>query len=109
MTASSLNIKSASKLKSFANALRTDPSGTVKDVVDDTAEVTTKRGSKIHKDGTEDNPAVVLKTGSGSDAVKRVRLAVEWAKARYRADRISFHCSASLCTQQANEIDGVKP
>ncbi|CAO1625792.1 unnamed protein product [Jaminaea pallidilutea] len=46
-----------------------NPSGTVKDVVDGKAEVTTKRGNKIHKQGEEDNPAVKLNTGS-SDAVK---------------------------------------
>lgn len=49
------------------------PSGTVKDVVDDTAEVKTKRGNTVKKDGDEENPAVVLNTGQ-SDAVKKVRL-----------------------------------
>ena len=35
------------------------PKGEVLDVVDDgTAEVTTKRGSKLTKEGTEDDPAV---------------------------------------------------
>ncbi|CAO1630214.1 unnamed protein product [Parajaminaea phylloscopi] len=56
-----------------------NPSGTVKEVVDDTAEVKTKRGNTVKKDGDEENPAIVLDTGK-SDAVKR-----------------------------ANEINGVKP
>lgn len=49
------------------------PTGDVKDVVDGKAEVTTKRGNKISKEGSKDDPAVVLNTGQ-SDAVKKVGL-----------------------------------
>lgn len=49
------------------------PSGTVKEVVDGDAEVTTKRGSKVSKEGDESNPAVKLDTGK-SDAVKSVSI-----------------------------------
>ncbi|SNX84658.1 uncharacterized protein MEPE_03367 [Melanopsichium pennsylvanicum] len=56
------------------------PSGTVKDVKDDGAQVKTKKGSTISKDGSKDDPAVVIETSNGNNAVKN-----------------------------ASEIDGVKP
>ncbi|KAJ1020664.1 hypothetical protein NDA16_004057 [Ustilago loliicola] len=56
------------------------PSGTVKDVKDDGAEVKTKKGSTISKDGSKEDPAVVIETANGNNAVKN-----------------------------ASEIDGVKP
>ncbi|KAK0527972.1 hypothetical protein OC834_004229 [Tilletia horrida] len=46
------------------------PKGTVKDVVDDEATITTKRGNEVKKKGSEENPAVVLEASSGSDAIK---------------------------------------
>lgn len=49
-----------------------DPTGEVKEVVDGEAKVTTKRGNEIKKNGDEENPAVVLHTSSGSDAIKKV-------------------------------------
>lgn len=48
-----------------------NPIGTVKEVIDDTAEVKTKRGNTVKKDGAKENPAVVIDTGN-SDAVKKV-------------------------------------
>lgn len=51
------------------------PTGEVKDVVDGTAEVKTKRGNTVKKDGDEENPAVVLNTGQ-SDAIKKVSQAL---------------------------------
>ncbi|PWN93846.1 hypothetical protein FA10DRAFT_264438 [Acaromyces ingoldii] len=56
------------------------PKGEVLDVVDGEATATTKRGNEIKKNGDEENPAVVIHTASGSDAIKK-----------------------------ANELDGVKP
>ncbi|TKY86491.1 hypothetical protein EX895_004640 [Sporisorium graminicola] len=46
------------------------PQGTVKDVKDDGAEVKTKKGSTISKDGSSDDPAVVIETSNGNNAVK---------------------------------------
>jgi len=46
------------------------PKGTVKDVVEDEATITTKRGNEVSRQGDEDNPAVVLEAKSGSDAIK---------------------------------------
>lgn len=81
------------------------PSGTVKEVVDGDAEVTTKRGSKVSKDGDKSNPAVKLDTGK-SDAVKSVSTTAT------NADRIR-RAILTLCflplSQKAKEIDGVKP
>lgn len=48
------------------------PSGTVKDVKDDGAEVKTKKGSTISKDGSKEDPAVVIETSNGNNAVKNV-------------------------------------
>ncbi|EJT75036.1 hypothetical protein GGTG_08874 [Gaeumannomyces tritici R3-111a-1] len=45
------------------------PQGTVLDVKQDKATITTKNGNKVSRDGTEDDPAVVLDAGS-SKAVK---------------------------------------
>ncbi|PWY99802.1 hypothetical protein BCV70DRAFT_161772 [Testicularia cyperi] len=56
------------------------PSGTVKEVNDSHTEVETKKGSTISKDGSKKNPAVVIETANGNNAVK-----------------------------SASEIDGVKP
>ncbi|CCF49702.1 hypothetical protein NDA11_004762 [Ustilago hordei] len=56
------------------------PFGTVKDVKDDGAEAETKKGSTISKDGSKEDPAVVIETANGNNAVKN-----------------------------ASEIDGVKP
>lgn len=42
------------------------PSGTVKDVKDDGAEVKTKKGSTISKDGSKEDPAVVIETQNGN-------------------------------------------
>lgn len=50
------------------------PSGTVKDVKDDGAEVKTKKGSTISKDGSKEDPAVVIETANGNNAVKKVSL-----------------------------------
>lgn len=52
------------------------PTGEVKEVVDGEAKVTTKRGNEIKKDGTKENPAVVLNTGQ-SDAIKKVSAVYE--------------------------------
>lgn len=49
-----------------------DPKGEVLDVVDGEATATTKRGNEIKKNGDEENPAVVIHTASGSDAIKKV-------------------------------------
>ncbi|CAD6890673.1 unnamed protein product [Tilletia controversa] len=46
------------------------PKGEVKDVVDDEASITTKRGKEVTRKGDEENPAVILKASSGSDAIK---------------------------------------
>lgn len=48
------------------------PSGTVKEVKDDGAEVKTKKGNTISKDGSKDDPAVVIETANGNNAVKNV-------------------------------------
>ncbi len=48
------------------------PKGTVKDVKDDGAEVKTKKGSTISKDGSKEDPAVVIETQNGNNAVKNV-------------------------------------
>lgn len=56
------------------------PKGTVKEVQDDGAEAQTKKGSTISKDGSKKDPAVVIETSNGNNAVKN-----------------------------ASEIDGVKP
>ncbi|EPQ29473.1 uncharacterized protein PFL1_03228 [Pseudozyma flocculosa PF-1] len=56
------------------------PKGEVKDVVDGKAEVKTKRGNTVTKNGDDEDPAVVIHTESGSDAIKK-----------------------------ASELDGVKP
>ncbi|SJX62305.1 uncharacterized protein SRS1_21010 [Sporisorium reilianum f. sp. reilianum] len=56
------------------------PKGTVKEVNDEGAEAKTKKGNTISKDGSAEDPAVVIETTSGNNAVKN-----------------------------ASEIDGVKP
>lgn len=50
------------------------PKGTVESVHEDGAEVKTKKGSTISKDGSEEDPAVVLKTQNDNKAVKNVRI-----------------------------------
>ena len=40
--------------------------------MEDKAEITTKRGNKVTRDGDEDNPAIIIKAASGSDAIKKV-------------------------------------
>ncbi|WRT68280.1 uncharacterized protein IL334_005256 [Kwoniella shivajii] len=46
------------------------PSGKVADIVEGKAEVKSKKGNVISKNGTEEDPAVVI-TRSGNDVVKR--------------------------------------
>ncbi|PWN95054.1 hypothetical protein FA09DRAFT_302176 [Tilletiopsis washingtonensis] len=46
------------------------PKGEVKDVVEDKATITTKRGSEVTRDGSEEDPAVIVKTQNGSDGIK---------------------------------------
>lgn len=48
------------------------PSGTVKDVKDGDAEVKTKKGSTISKDGSKQDPVVVIETANGNNAAKNV-------------------------------------
>lgn len=48
------------------------PKGTVKEVHDDGAEATTKKGSTLSKDGSKKDPAVVIETSNGNNAVKNV-------------------------------------
>lgn len=49
-----------------------NPKGTVKEVKDDGAEAKTKKGSTISKDGSSKDPAVVIETSNGNNAVKNV-------------------------------------
>ncbi len=46
------------------------PKGTVEEVVDGEATAETKRGNEIKKNGSEDDPAVVIQAASGNSAVK---------------------------------------
>lgn len=48
------------------------PGGTVKEVKDEGAEVKTKKGSTISKDGSAEDPAVVIETDNKNMAVKNV-------------------------------------
>lgn len=48
------------------------PKGEVQEVVEGKAETTTKKGNNITKNGDEENPAVVIKAASGSNAIKKV-------------------------------------
>ncbi|PWN35212.1 uncharacterized protein FA14DRAFT_160458 [Meira miltonrushii] len=57
-----------------------NPGGKVQEVVEGEAKTTTKRGNEIKKSGDEEDPAVVIKADSGSNAIKK-----------------------------ASELDGVKP
>lgn len=50
------------------------PSGTVKEVVDGDAQAKTKKGSTISKEGSKDDPAVIIETANGNNAVKNVRV-----------------------------------
>lgn len=66
--------------------------------MEDKAEVTTKRGNKVTRDGDEDNPAIIIKAASGSDAIKKVSRLLAVRRADF-----------SHLTSQASEVDGVKP
>ena len=48
------------------------PGGKVQEVVEGEATTTTKNGNEIKKKGDEENPAVVIKADSGSNAIKKV-------------------------------------
>ncbi|SPO44890.1 uncharacterized protein PSANT_02576 [Moesziomyces antarcticus] len=48
------------------------PSGTVKEVVDGEAQAKTKKGSTITKDGSKDDPAVVIETANGNNAASEI-------------------------------------
>jgi len=49
-----------------------NPKGKVQEVVEGEATTTTKNGNEIKAKGDEENPAVVIKANSGSNAIKKV-------------------------------------
>lgn len=46
------------------------PTGTVEDVVDGDASITTNKGNSVSRHGDEENPAVKIKASSGNHAIK---------------------------------------
>lgn len=53
-----------------------NPKGKVQEVVEGEATTTTKNGNEIKKNGDKDDPAVIIKVNSGSNAIKKVSLYV---------------------------------
>ena len=64
------------------------PSGPVKEVKDDGAQVKTKKGSTISKDASKDNPAIVIETASGNNAVKKVSFTFVALRRRLKRQRL---------------------